>query len=204
MNLLALFIGYFSGSFQTSYILGRVYRKMVIRNLGSGNAGTSNMVQTFGWKLGVLTFLGDILKVIIPLVIAKQFFHTAPLFNLILGIGGILGHNFPFYMGFKGGKGTATTLGMLLVFDYKVCILIALVLIAVVVLTDYIALASLISVAAIPIVLYLFKYNMDLIAVSSVMPVVCILVHRSNIKNMIGKNEKKVSSVFKRKHINKS
>jgi acyl-phosphate glycerol 3-phosphate acyltransferase len=198
MNFLALLTGYLFGSFQTSYILGKTIKGADIREKGSRNAGTSNMVQTYGWKLGILTFVGDVLKIIIPLLIAKYYFHTGHVFNLLMGIGGILGHNFPFYMGFRGGKGTATTLGMLLIFDWRICLAITLILVAVALITNYIALASLISVAMIPVILYLYYHTMDTVLISIAMPAVCVYVHRSNIRNMLSNRENKISSVFKK------
>jgi glycerol-3-phosphate acyltransferase PlsY len=199
VNLLAVILGYFFGSFQTAYILGRTVKGVDIRETGSKNAGTSNMVQTFGWKLGILTFLGDILKVIIPLFIAKYYFRTDNLFNLLLGIGGILGHNFPFYMGFKGGKGTATTLGMLLVFDYRICLVVSLILVILMFITDYIALASLIAIALIPVVIYFYMRGLNLILISTAIPALSVYMHRGNISNLLAKKEPRISSVFEKK-----
>lgn len=196
--LMLILIGYLFGSFQTSYILSTSIKGKDIRTLGSKNAGTSNMVQTFGWKLGALTLLGDVLKIIVPLIIAKHYFHAEPLFVFLMGVGGVLGHNFPFYLKFRGGKGTATTLGMLLIFDYKVFLVFLAVLIIVAIISDYIALASLVSVAAIPLILYMLHNNPYIISASAGLSAVCVYVHRSNIKNILSKKENKISSVFKK------
>lgn len=199
MNFIAVLTGYFFGCIQTSYILGKIIMNTDIREKGSKNAGTSNMIQTFGWKLGIITFLGDILKIILPMLIAKYYFGTDHIFNLLMGMGGILGHNFPFFMKFKGGKGTATTLGMLIILDYRICLVVALILIVAAVATDYIALASLVAIAFIPIMLYMLRYNLSIVAVSSAVPVLSVFMHRNNISNMLHKKEKKISSVFKKK-----
>lgn len=198
MYFFSLLIGYLFGSFQTSYILSTSIKGKDIRTLGSKNAGTSNMVQTFGWKLGALTLLGDVLKIIIPLIIAKHYFNMGPLPVFLMGVSGVLGHNFPFYLKFRGGKGTATTLGMLLIFDYKVFLVFLAVLIMVAIISDYIALASLVSVTTIPLTLYLLHNSLYIISASAVLSAVCVYVHRSNIKNILSKRENKISSVFKK------
>ncbi|KPU46334.1 glycerol-3-phosphate acyltransferase [Oxobacter pfennigii] len=199
MNVLAILAGYLFGCFQTSYIISKVIKKSDIRDTGSKNAGTSNMVMTFGWKLGFMTFLGDIFKIIIPMAIAKYYFNTSPMLNLLLGLGAILGHNFPFYMNFKGGKGTATTLGMLLILDYRICIAISLILVILALITNYIALASMIAIALLPLALYILKYDLNIVLISIFIPMLSVYVHRRNIKDMLSKKEKKISSVFKKK-----
>ena len=111
-------IGYLCGLFQTSYIIGRIH-KTDIREHGSGNAGTTNALRTFGKKAGAMTLLGDLLKCMIAIwivrvVFGKTYGDILPLLSLYAGAGCILGHNFPFYLNFKGGKGVAASVGVML------------------------------------------------------------------------------------------
>src|SRR5690625_2777455 len=108
-----------------------------------GNAGASNTVTVFGWKMGVTVGLLDILKAIISILLVKYLFKETNIFNLYLnGTSVILGHNFPFFMGFRGGKGTASNLGMLFAINLKLGILGLLVILTVTLITDYIVLGT--------------------------------------------------------------
>jgi acyl phosphate:glycerol-3-phosphate acyltransferase len=119
-RILCLGIGYLFGLLQTSYIIGKV-KGIDIRNHGSGNAGTTNALRVLGTKAGLLVFLGDTIKCILAiLVIRFMYGNSNPnmiyLYALYAGTGAILGHNFPFYLKFKGGKGIAATAGLIIAF----------------------------------------------------------------------------------------
>ena len=123
-RIICLIIGYICGLFQTSYIIGRMH-KTDIRDYGSGNAGTTNALRTFGRKAGALTLLGDVLKcviavVLVNLIFGKTYGEIMPLLSVYAAAGCILGHNFPFYLNFRGGKGFAASVGFMLIFDYKI------------------------------------------------------------------------------------
>lgn len=121
--LLSVFItiglGYFIGCFQSSYILVRLIKKQDIREHGFGNAGASNTVSSFGWKLGAVVAITDIIKPIISILILKQLIAANIVIDhdflvMLNGLFVILGHNYPFYLKFKGGKGTASLIGLLI------------------------------------------------------------------------------------------
>ncbi|MEI3407150.1 MAG: glycerol-3-phosphate acyltransferase [Christensenellales bacterium] len=112
--LLTLIIGYLLGSISTGVILSRVFGHKDIRNQGSGNSGTTNMLRVMGKKFALLTFAGDLLKGIIAVLIGKALLGTQA-GEIVGAFGAILGHNFPLYFGFKGGKGIATSFGCLLI-----------------------------------------------------------------------------------------
>ena len=123
-RLICLAIGYICGLFQTSYIIGRLH-KTDIREHGSGNAGTTNALRTFGKKAGAITLLCDCLKCVVAIWIVKALFgkdygEILPLLSLYAAAGCILGHNFPVYLKFKGGKGIAASVGLLLAFDWRI------------------------------------------------------------------------------------
>ena len=116
-RLICLGIGYVFGLFQTGYIYGRMHG-MDIRKHGSGNAGSTNALRTMGVKAGAITLLGDCFKCVIAVLVVRGIFASRcpeilPLLSMYAGFGAVLGHNYPFYLGFKGGKGIAATAGMM-------------------------------------------------------------------------------------------
>ena len=107
-RIICLAIGYLFGMFQTSYIIGKIHH-MDIRQYGSGNAGTTNALRTLGKKAGAMTLIGDMLKCVIAILIVDAVFKNRyqeilPLLGMYTAAGCVLGHNFPFYLGFRGGK----------------------------------------------------------------------------------------------------
>lgn len=116
LRLASVAIGYVFGLFQTGYIYGRT-QGIDIRQYGSGNSGATNTLRTLGKKAGAIAFFGDLMKAILPIVLVKFLFANAfhgdiKILELYAGLGAVLGHNFPFYMKFKGGKGIASTGGV--------------------------------------------------------------------------------------------
>lgn len=116
MRLAALALGYMFGVFQTGYIYGKI-KGVDIRTQGSGNTGTTNTLRILGKKAGIIAFVGDFLKAVIPIIIVKlcwadYFDGDAKVLELYAGLGAVLGHNYPFYLKFKGGKGIASTAGV--------------------------------------------------------------------------------------------
>ena len=131
IRLVCIFIGYIFGMFQTAFILGKI-KGIDIREHGSGNAGTTNTLRVLGTKAGVIVFAGDMLKSILAILLVRTLFKAAysdiePLLVIYTGAGCVLGHNFPFYLKFKGGKGIATSGGMILSF-HPWCIPVGLLL----------------------------------------------------------------------------
>ena len=130
-RIICLVIGYVCGLFQTGYIIGKVH-KTDIRDHGSGNAGTTNAFRTFGKKAGAITLLGDCLKCVLAIVIVRMVYGNSmnsilPLLTLYAALGCILGHNFPISMEFRGGKGIAASVGMIIAFDWRIFIVCAVV-----------------------------------------------------------------------------
>ena len=134
-RVLCLVMGYVFGLFQTGYLYSRS-KHMDIRNYGSGNSGSTNVLRVMGKKAGLIVFLGDAGKMIAACLITRVLFRSQPellyVYLLYTGFGVILGHNFPFYMGFKGGKGIAASAGLLASTDWRVmlvCLVVFLVMI---------------------------------------------------------------------------
>lgn len=205
-RLICLAIGYVCGLFQTSYIIGRMH-KTDIREHGSGNAGTTNALRTFGKKAGALTLLGDLLKCVIAIWIVKALFKNQygdilPLLSLYAGAGCILGHNFPFYLNFRGGKGVAASVGMILAFDWKLFLICAVVFFALFFVTHYVSLCSLCAYASALIIVIVFGqmgyYGMDhshtveMYIVMAVLTALAFYRHRTNITRLANGTESKI------------
>ena len=117
-RLICVLVGYVFGLIQTGYIYGKK-NGVDLRKKGSGNAGTTNALRTMGWKAGAVTLLGDCFKcvaavVVVHLIYGKTHTDMMPLLSMYAGMGAVLGHNYPFYLKFKGGKGIAATAGLII------------------------------------------------------------------------------------------
>lgn len=198
--LLIIIIGYLFGCLQWSYILSKTLKKQDIRKLGMGNAGASNTVTVFGWKMGVTVGLLDILKAIISILLVKYLFKDTNTFNLYLnGTSVILGHNFPFFMGFRGGKGTASNLGMLFAINLKLGILGLLVILTVTLITDYIVLGTMALVSFFILATIYFKYGTGSLILAIFIALLSVYKHLPNLERIYRKEEIGLRSVLKKK-----
>ena len=149
-RIICVVIGYLFGIFQTGYIYGRL-NNVDIRDFGSGNAGTTNAMRVLGKKAGIITYVGDMLKALLAGLFIRGLFGVAldcsevEVFVLVIytGVGVILGHNYPFYMGFKGGKGIAASSGVVFsLFDLKLSVLAVSTFAVIALISKYVSLAS--------------------------------------------------------------
>ena len=205
IRVICLLIGYCFGLFQTSYIYGRLHG-IDIRDYGSGNAGTTNALRTLGRKAGVITFFGDCFKCVFAvlaehLLFGKTYPDMIRLLAVYAAAGTILGHNFPCYLKFRGGKGIAATAGLIVSFDWRIT-LIALVLFAAVFLTThYVSLGSLVVYGVLMIgtlvlgQMGLFAmpadYLYEMYIVVAFLTVLAVWKHRENIQRLIAGTERK-------------
>lgn len=205
-RLICILIGYIFGLFQTSYIIGKIH-KTDIREHGSGNAGTTNALRTFGKKAGAMTLVGDCLKcvlaiLVVRLVFAEQGADIMPLLSIYAAAGCILGHNFPVTLGFRGGKGIAASVGFLIAFDWRLFVLCVIVFFALFFVKHYVSLCSLTCyvVALIAMIVRgeMGGYGMDrshLIEMYGVMVFLAVLAfwrHRANIVRLANGTENKI------------
>lgn len=212
-RVICVVLGYVFGLFQTSYIYGRM-NGIDIRKHGSGNAGTTNMIRTLGLKAGVITFIGDVLKcmaavAIMRLIFGEKYEHIIKVFSLYTAAGVILGHNFPFYLGFRGGKGIAASVGFVLSFDPLLSALGITTFILVFLLTHYVSLGSLIIYIAFVIEIILLgqhgyfaleqNYLNEMYAVSIFLMILAFWMHRANIGRLIRGEENKTYLSKKKK-----
>ena len=204
--LLCLIIGYVFGCFQTGYIYGRC-NGIDIREFGSGNAGTTNTLRVLGKKAGYITYLGDAFKAIFAILLVKyiiygQFLTPAMDFHLLLaytGFGVALGHNYPFYLNFKGGKGIATTSGVMLALGLRIGLIGIIGFLIIFFITRYVSVGSLYMSLAFPIgVLLFYPGEWHLFAISVVFCAMAWMRHRENIKRLMNGTENRFDRKKKR------
>lgn len=205
VRLLCVAIGYVFGLFQTSYIIGKRHG-IDIRDYGSGNAGTTNMMRTMGRKAGLLTFLGDCLKCVAAVLLIRFTMgrsHEAilPLLELYGAAGVILGHNFPFYLNFRGGKGIAATAGLILSFHPVMTVLGILTFFTVFFTTHYVSLGSLLVYVGIVIEMAVLgqmgQFHMsqahlnEMYVIAFLLAALAFWKHRGNIQRLLAGTERK-------------
>ena len=205
-RLICLGIGYVYGLFQTGYIYGRMHG-MDIRKHGSGNAGSTNALRTMGVKAGAITLLGDCFKCVIAVLVVRGIFASRcpeilPLLSMYAGFGAVLGHNYPFYLGFKGGKGIAATAGMILATDLRMAAVCLVVFVVIVAVTRYVSLGSLVVtvlfLAGLVICGQIGEFGMaqnylfEMYGVGLLFTLSAFFQHRANIKRLREGTENKI------------
>jgi acyl phosphate:glycerol-3-phosphate acyltransferase len=140
-NCLIVVVAFLIGSIPVGVLVGRA-RGVDIRKQGSGNIGATNALRVMGWKVGVPVLLADIAKGVVPVLLARQITHDAPVWVTATGVAAVLGHCFSPFLAFSGGKGVATALGMILALDWRVGLIAIALFIVVMVFTRYVSLGS--------------------------------------------------------------
>lgn len=202
--LLSIIVGYLLGSLNISIIIGKI-KKDDIRNHGSGNAGATNSLRTFGKKVAALVVIGDFLKGVIAILLAKLFAHLFGVLGLdaklciyAAGLFVVLGHNFPIFFGFKGGKGIITSVAVIFMVEALAGAFILVCGILVIIFTRYVSLGS--SVGALAFPLYVIVTNFgnksvdaySYIAFSIVLCALALIRHSGNFKRLIKGTERKL------------
>lgn len=197
--LISALIGYLLGSFNTAYLLSKA-KGFDIRDKGTHNPGASNITITLGWKFGIITALFDILKASLAVVIAQTIFKNVEYVGLVSGIMAVFGHMYPIYLKFKGGKGFASYMGMLLAIDWKLALILMVVCALITIITDYIAIATLFAVIFFPIYYYLYN-DISFVFIGLVaLSLLIVFKHRKNVINIINGDEIGLRSVGKNKN----
>ncbi len=202
MNILiyvcSVIISYLLGSFSPSLVFSK-FTKKELRNQGSKNLGASNATIVLGWKYGLLVGLIDIFKGTIPVLLVRFLFPSFIILPYLVAAAAVLGHMYPFYLKFKGGKGFATYMGIILGLDWRFFIIIGIATILITLISNYIVLATLTVVISFPIYLVFlapFPYYALILAPVSL---IIIIKHRSNIKHIIAGDEVGIRSTFHKK-----
>lgn len=186
--VLCLLIGYVTGTINPSYIIARL-RGFDIREKGSGNAGASNALILFGKVLGIGCALFDIAKAAFAIWLCGRLFPGLACSLAITGVACILGHVFPFYMKFKGGKGLACLGGMILAFDWRVFLIMLAAEIVLAIVTDYICFVPLTASAVFPILYGLMRRDLwGALIIALILPLM-LYKHKENLKRIKQKTE---------------
>ena len=209
-------VSYLLGSLNFSIILSEVVKKKDIRKSGSGNAGATNMMRTYGIKAAVGTMLGDIFKVAIGIIVAfailgvpMKYIFTNPadaaeiqrvvLYKEFVGLFCVLGHIFPLYFKFKGGKGVAACTGMVIIVDWRIALILFVIFVSVILISKWISLGSIVIAILYPVLIFVFYKNWILSLVALLFTAIVIIAHRENIKRLIKGEENKISLKNKKK-----
>ncbi len=204
INIVMAVIAYLIGSINFSVIFSKKMAGFDVREKGSGNAGTTNMLRSVGKKAALITLICDILKGVIAILVAMAIGNVSGIENKALlvqiaGIAVVLGHTFPIFFGFKGGKGVATSLGILLMTNWQIgliCLVFALVLMA---LTQMVSLGSCAAAVLYPVLTLFIRDNFIVsegsgyFIYSIILAVIVLYNHRSNIQRMLNGTENKIS-----------
>lgn len=203
MNYLySIGIGYGLGCIQAAYLISKFILKEDVRNKGNGNAGASNMTVAYGKKFGFAVAVIDILKAVLALTLIKNLFGTSGDSNTLLYVTGlfvIIGHNFPFYMGFKGGKGTASLIGMLFGINIGMGLLGVFVLIAATLISDYIVIGTFSLLITFIMITYFFHMGLVPLVLSVLITAISVYKHRENIIKIINREERSVRGTLLKK-----
>jgi glycerol-3-phosphate acyltransferase PlsY len=197
--IISVIISYLLGSVNTAIIVSKLLGQQDIRQKGSGNAGATNTLRVLGAKAAVMVVIGDALKGIIAVLISRFIAQLA--FGVAdykycmyaSSVAVVLGHVFPLYFGFKGGKGIMTAISVIFVLDWKIGIILVLIFAVFIALFNYVSLSSCVCAFCYPfIVLFLYRGNVYFFISALVVAIIAICKHRTNIKRLISGTESKL------------
>lgn len=193
--IIIIIIAYLLGNISTSYIVAKRLAGVDIRTQGSGNAGSTNVLRTLGKKAGALTFGGDLLKGIIAVLIAKLIANFTGIDAVTAGyiavVGVVCGHNWPILLGFRGGKGVATSFGAMIAVNPIIALICFVAFLFIVAITKYVSLGSILGISMSPIVMILVQNKKGML-VTLILTASVVYTHRENIKRLLKGTERKI------------
>ena len=181
-------LGYLLGCSNLAYYISKAARKD-IRKDGSGNLGASNATILFGWKAGASVAVHDVGKAVLAVILAKGLFPNLEYAGAAAGVAAVLGHIFPFYLKFKGGKGTASFLGLTLALNWRLALAVVLLLVLATIITDYIVIGTFSAIVVVPAYMGFFLQNLVLMAIICIASFAIFWKHRENIGRMLRREE---------------
>lgn len=209
-------ISYLLGSLNFSIIFSKSLAQEDIRKSGSGNAGATNMLRTYGKRFAVITMIGDILKVAVAIVITfailgapMKYLFSVPqdyveierimIYKELSGFFCVLGHIFPLFFKFKGGKGVAACTGMVIIVDWRIALILFVIFVIIVMISKWISLGSIVIALLYPVLIFAFYSNWLLTVIALLFTLIVIIAHRENIKRLVKGTENKISFSNKKK-----
>ena len=203
-RIICLVVGYLFGIIQTGFIYGKLM-KIDIRQHGSGNAGATNALRTLGWRAGATTFIGDAVKSILAVLLIKSIFadhDETILLAMYTGLGVVLGHNYPFYLKFKGGKGIAASAGLMIAVDPLLFLPVFVIFLIIFLSTKYVSLGSLVIMIVFAVEIIVFgqmgRYDLsqpqlyEMYAIAIILAALGWWRHRANIQRLLKGTENKI------------
>ncbi len=194
LRILGFVIGYFAGCINFAYLIGRFKEHIDIRDFGSGNSGTTNAIRVMGWKLGLVTFFGDFFKCLLSYLLVSMIFDNE-LAGLYAGFGAVIGHNWPVFLKFRGGKGIAASTGLLFAVNPLGGLIIVLLVSAIIYITRYVSLGSLVLATLMPVMFFIVKDGqIEFVILGAILMVIAYWRHKANIKRLLEGKENKLGS----------
>lgn len=207
-------ISYLLGSLNFGVILSKKLENDDVRQHGSGNAGTTNMMRSYGKCVGILTIIGDIAKVFVAIYLTISILENTIIYNAIYelvescksnvdfeilvklysGLFAVIGHIFPCYFGFKGGKGVATSGGMVIAIDWRIALILLVIFAVTILVTKYVSLGSILMAVFFPVFMGVFHRSFILVCISLVFTIIVVVAHRENIKRLFNHTENKIGN----------
>lgn len=192
MNVLVCVVSYLIGCFSSGYIIGKHFLKIDIRGHGSGNSGATNAVRVMGKKLGIITFLLDFIKGIVAVLLGSVL--LGEIGRLYAALFVIIGHNWPFYLKFKGGKGVSSSIGVLAILNFPVALISVIIGVTVGGISKFVSLGSIAFFIIVPIITFLRDGtdNMRFFILTILIGIIGIYRHKDNIQRLIHGTENKI------------
>jgi acyl phosphate:glycerol-3-phosphate acyltransferase len=199
--ILCLLFGYLMGCFSTAYFVGKV-NKVDIRKYGSGNMGTTNALRTLGAKAGAITLIGDVIKAVIAILLVKFIFfpdhENLDLLSIYTGLGVVIGHNYPFWLKFKGGKGMAATGGVMASLDPLIIPIGLPMFVLAILITKYVSVGSLVISVLFPIWIAIrHPGDLHMLIIALLFMALAFIKHRGNIQRILNGTENKIGQRVK-------
>ena len=199
MYIILGIVSYFIGSIPFSYLLPKWIGKIDIRLHGSGNTGTTNVLRTLGMKVGILSFIGDFLKWIVPTAVGMIV--LGEIGAIIGGSMAVLGHCYSIWLKFKGGKGVATSAGVLIILMPDIFLILLMTQFIIIALSRYMSFASISSAVLLPLFAVLFSKSLEIVIFSVCLGLFVLYKHHTNIKRLLNGTESKLKIKSKKSDI---
>lgn len=192
--VLSVIAAYLIGSISFSFLFAKWFKGIDIRQHGSGNAGATNTLRVLGVGWGVAVLLLDGLKGVLAVVISYWLLPESNMAAVVSGLAAIIGHNWPVYFGFRGGKGVATTIGVMATLAFVPALIAGIVAIVTIALTRFVSLGSLLFSISLPILVFAFNYANEISWAALIVCIFAFVRHRSNIVRLIQGRENKIGA----------